>query len=229
MKYPRDKSMNTFVRNLLWDVDGALFDTYPAITYAISKTLSELGLSVPLNVIDGLARQSLEHCLATLSQRFKLDPNLLRLRFAESYRTLPPANQPPFPGAREVCELIHRNGGLNVIVTHRAVASTQSLLDAHEMTSLFDAILSVEQGYPRKPDPALLEAAIQKFGLERKETLVIGDRDLDIQAGRAAGVRTCLFGKSQLSEPADYHIDRYDQLLAFLRSTDAEDQNKRNE
>lgn len=206
------------IRNILWDVDGTLFDTYPAITYAISRSLNEMGLSVALNVIDGLARQSLDHCLGTLSQRFKLDLDLLRLRFAESYRTVPPANQPPFPGVREVCELIHTSGGLNIIVTHRVVSSTQSLLDAHDMSSLFDSIFSVEQGYPRKPDPALLETAIQEFGLMRAETLVIGDRDLDIQAGRASGVRTCLFGRAELSQPADFQIDRYDQLLDLLKN-----------
>ncbi len=206
------------IKNLLWDVDGTLFDTYPAITYAISKTLGKMGASAALNVIDGLARQSIDYCLGTLSQRFKLDPDLLRLRFAESYRTIPPANQPLFPGVREVCEWTHAHGGRNIIVTHRAISSTRSLLEAHEMTSSFDAIFSVEQGYPRKPDPALLEAAIRQFKLEQAETLMIGDRDLDIQAGRAAGVQTCLFGRVQLSTPADYRIDRYDQLLNLLRN-----------
>lgn len=205
------------IKNLLWDVDGTLFDTYPAITYAISKTLGTMGASVALNVIDGLARRSIDHCLGTLSQRFKLDPDLLRLRFAESYRTIPPANQHPFPGVREICELIHTKGGRNIIVTHRAVSSTQSLLETHEISSLFDAIFNVEQGYPRKPDPAMLEAAIRQFKLKQTETLMIGDRDLDIQAGRAARVQTCLFGRVQLSEPADYRIDRYDQLLTVLR------------
>lgn len=207
------------IKNLLWDVDGTLFDTYPAITYAISKTLGKMGASVALNVIDGLARRSIDHCLGTLSQRFKLDPDLLRLRFAESYRTIPPANQPPFPGVREVCELARVHDGRNIIVTHRAVASTQSLLEAHEMTSSFDAIFSVEQGYPRKPDPALLEAAIRQFQLERAETLMIGDRDLDIQAGRSAGVQTCLFGQVQLFDSADYRVDRYDQLLDLLKDS----------
>lgn len=204
------------IKNLLWDVDGTLFDTYPAITYAISKTLSEMGVSAALNVIDGLARQSIDHCLETLSHRFKLDLDLLRLRFAESYRAIPPANQPPFPCVCEVCELARAHGGRNVIVTHRAVASTRSLLEAHGMTSSFDAIFSVEQGYPRKPDPALLEAAIRQFNLKRTETLMVGDRDLDIQAGRAAGVRTCLFGQAQLSTPADLHIAHYDRLLDHL-------------
>lgn len=205
------------MQNILWDLDGTLFDTYPAITYAISKSLNEMGLSVALNVIDGLARQSIALCLETLSQRFKLDPDLLGDRFAESYRRIDPANQPPYPGVRDVCALVHARGGLNVIVTHRSVHSTQRLLDTHHMAAYFDDIFSVvEQGYPRKPDPAMLLAALDKYTLNPSETLVVGDRELDIQAGQAAGLRTCLFGNSGLAVPADIHVSDYQQLLELL-------------
>lgn len=214
------------IKNILWDVDGTLFDTYPAITFAISKSLNDLGQSFPLNLIDGLARQSIKDCLDTLSQRFKLDPEMLHLRFAEAYQTVPLANQPPFPGISDVCTLIRHLGGLNVIVTHRSVNSTQQLLSAHALHTWFAGILSIEQGYPRKPDPAMLEAAIHQFKMDRSETLMVGDRALDLQAGRAAGTRTCLFGKSPLPEPADYCIDNYDQLLSILHSDIVEDQNE---
>lgn len=200
-------------RNILWDLDGTLFDTYPAITYAISRALNGIGMSVALNVVDGLARQSLEHCVESLSQRFKLDPDLLRDKFAESYRGIEPANQPPFPGVREVCESIHVRDGLNIIITHRSVRTTQQLLDTHAMTTYFDDIFSVEQGYARKPDPAMALAALEKHSILPAETLFIGDRELDIQAGRAAGLRTCLFGQANLITPADIHIDAYNQLF----------------
>lgn len=204
------------IKNILWDVDGTLFDTYPAITYAISKAINGMGLSIALNVVDGLTRQSLEYCLETLSRRFKLDTDLLRQRFTESYRTVDPVNQPPFPGVREVCELIHADGGLNVIVTHRAVQSTQRLLNTHGMALDFDDIFSVEQGYPRKPDPAMALVALEKYAMQPDETLLIGDRELDIKAGRAAGVRTCLFGKAKLTALADFQIGHYGQLLSLL-------------
>lgn len=213
-------SMNT--RNILWDLDGTIFDTYPAITYAISKSLNEMGLSVALNVIDGLARRSLEHCMASLAQRFNLDPDLLRCRFAESYRKMDPANQLPFPSVREVCELIHRRGGVNIIATHRGVGSAQRLLEIHGLAPCFDDIFSVEAGYPRKPDPAMALAALEKHHLDPAETLFIGDRDLDIQAGRAAGLRTCLFGQAEVTAPADFQIERYDRFLEYLTNeTDA--------
>lgn len=204
------------IRNLLWDLDGTFFDTYPAITYAISKALKEMGQSIELNVIDRLARQSIGHCLTTLSQRFKLEPDLLESQFAESYRSIPPTNQPPFSGVQEVCDVIHKLHGLNVIVTHRSVQSTQRLLRAHKFSTLIDEIFSVEQGYSRKPDPSMLLAALEKHNLSPGKTLLIGDRDIDIQAGQAAGVRTCLFGQIELTTSSDFQINAYGQLLEML-------------
>ncbi len=205
------------IRNILWGVDGTLFDTYPAITYAISKSLNEMGVSIALNVIDELARQSLEHCIGTLSQRFKLDPNLLRRKFAESYRTVSPAKQPPLPDVSKICEFIYQNGGMNIAITHYGFESTRQLLIAHKLASFFMNSFSTEQGYPRKPGPGMVKAAIERYGLLPVETLLIGDREIDIQDGQAAGIRTCLFGRAELSSPADFRIEHYSQLLSLLR------------
>jgi HAD superfamily hydrolase (TIGR01549 family) len=210
------------IKNIIWDVDGTLFDTYPAMTFAYSKLLKELALSMPLNEIHELVRQSLGHCERTLSQRFQVDPELLRRNFSDTYRQISLANQSPFPGAAAVCAFIRERGGLNLIVTHRGVASTRRLLQTHDLMQYFEEIISVEQGYPRKPDPAMFLAAIERFNLNGKttahaSTLAVGDRAIDIQAGRAAGLPTCLFGMEKLAEPADYQITHYSQLLALLK------------
>lgn len=42
----------------------------------------------------------------------------------------------------------------------------------------------------RKPQPLMLEKAMAQFGAEPGETLFVGDSDTDVQAGKAAGVRT---------------------------------------
>jgi HAD superfamily hydrolase (TIGR01509 family) len=210
------------MRNILWDVDGTLFDTYPAITYAISQALNGLGQSAALNVIDSLARQSIEHCLATLAQRFDLDQDLLRQRYLAAYAALPLANQPPMPGVEAVCAAIRQHGGQNVAVTHRDVRTTQALLNAHGLAPLFAGIVSVEQGYPRKPDPAMALAALEIYALDQADTWMVGDRTLDIEAGRAAGICTCLYGRARVPQPADLHIERYSQLLALLASSGPE-------
>lgn len=208
------------IGNILWDVDGTLFDTYPAITYAISRSLNGLGVSAELNVINGLARQSIDYCLATLAQRFNLEPDMLRRSYLEAYAALPLANQPPQPCAAAVCATIQQRGGQNVAVTHRDVCSTRALLAAHGLAPYFAGVVSADQGYPRKPDPAMLLSALATYILNPLETLMVGDRELDIQAGRAAGVRTCLYGRAVLVQPADYQIEHLGQLLALLDASD---------
>ena len=204
------------IRNILWGVDGTLFDTHPAVIYAISRSLTVMGLTVAMNEIDGLVGRSVEHCITTLAKRFKLGPDLLGQRFAEAYQKIPPANQPPFPGVRELCYLVQQRSGANLIITHRSQQSTQQLLEVHALDRFFAAIFSPEQGFPHKPHPAMLETAIQRFHLDRAETLLIGDHDIDIQAGLAAGVHTCLFGGVQLSKPAEHQFTYYDQILEWL-------------
>lgn len=204
------------IKNLLWDLDGTLFDTYPAITYAISKSLNQMGGALAMNVIGRLARESIGHCLETLATRFKLDPNLLRTRYAETYRGLSPANQFPFPGVREICTFIHQNGGYNIIITHREVDASCILLETHAMSTLFEAIFSTEQGYARKPAPEMILAALAKYDLNPAETLMVGDRALDIQAGQAAGVATCLFGRAGVPSLPSLHVQEYGTLLAYL-------------
>ncbi len=207
------------IRHLLWETDDVLFDTHPAVTYAISQSLNEMGCAIALNVVDGLARQSLENCVDTLAARFKLDSALLRQRSAEHYRQIPPERQLPFPGVREVCAWVVAGGGLNLIVTDRQVASTRALLSAHAMTDFFSDIFSLEQGYPCKPNPAILLAALEKHALNPAETLLIGRRESDILAGQAAGVATCLLDKSAaqvfFSLPG-LRVREYRMLLKYL-------------
>jgi D-glycero-D-manno-heptose 1,7-bisphosphate phosphatase len=43
----------------------------------------------------------------------------------------------------------------------------------------------------RKPSPGMILRAAQEHGLDLSQSILVGDKDSDIAAGRAAGVRTC--------------------------------------
>lgn len=204
------------IRNLIWDVDGTLFDTYPAITEAFSAALTALGATAPLDRITALARQSLSHCTTTLASDFNVDPDALLLGFHEHYSAIPPQRQPPFAGAKELCERALSEGGTNVIITHRGQASLDGLLNAHEMAHYFKDSLTHDDGFPRKPDPAMFEEMMGRHDLKREETLSIGDRDIDTLAGQAAGVHTCLFGSDPGEAKADFTITAYAELYRHL-------------
>ena len=62
-----------FIRNLIWDLDGTLFNTYPAILDAFSKTLQTYDIPVDDALIRGHARNSLTSYLNRVVENYNLD------------------------------------------------------------------------------------------------------------------------------------------------------------
>ncbi len=206
------------IRNVIWDVDGTLFDTYPAIARAFKAALNELHADESVERIADLARASLGDCATTLVAEHRLDPGTFDAAFARQYDRTTAEDQPPFPGVREVCEQILLLGGRNVIVTHRGPQGTAELLAAGQLSGCFADCITRADGYPRKPDPAAFNAIIERNGLRRDETVAVGDRDIDMRAGRAAGVVTCLFGSVDRAVDADLAIEDFGEFARLLRT-----------
>jgi histidinol-phosphate phosphatase family protein len=63
----------------------------------------------------------------------------------------------------------------------------------------------------RKPKPALLLSAAEDFNIDLRRSIFIGDSDSDVQAARAAGCASVLFGSDvgpQPTSPTDLLIAR---------------------
>lgn len=203
-------------RNIIWDVDGTLFDTYPAFASAFQAGLADLGAEAPLKWINDLAKVSMEHCENTLADHFHLDIDVIDRKFDEHYAQIQYANQLPFPGVKELCMDVCAHGGKNVIVTHRGRAGTVALLETHGMDQFFSDAITRDDGFPRKPAPDAFEATMRNCELVCSETISVGDRDIDVLAGRAAGIFTCLFGSPIEDLSADLTIGDYRELRDYL-------------
>lgn len=204
------------IRNIIWDVDGTLFDTYPTMAAAMRAALADFGVDAPADRLEALARVSVDHCIATVSEAHHLNAEDILDGFIRHYARTGPEDQPPFPGARLVCAAVCAAGGKNVIVTHRRRESTAALLAVHDMAFYFTGSITHDDGYPRKPDPAAFVAALETYGLPRAETMTVGDRDIDILAGQAAGVIACLYGPAVDGLAPDLTIRSFDELLRYL-------------
>lgn len=204
------------ISNLIWDVGGTMFDTYPATTAAFLAALAELGISAPLEWVRALARVSQRHCARTLAQTYALDEERLWAAYWAARERAAPEQQPPFPGVIAVCRAVIQRGGVNLIATHRERERVEQLLRFHHLQDLVAGINSTSDGFPRKPDPAMLDDLAARFQLDRAQCLVLGDREIDIQAGQLAGMRTALFGDAQMDLRPDFTIQDHTQLLALL-------------
>ena len=182
------------IANLIWDAGGTLFDTYPAVVAACQAALGPLSAEVDEAWLMALFRQRTSLALRTVAAHFALDLESFTARYKEAYLTSDPGLQPPFDYVANVCRFVVEVGGRNFIATHRERVSLVSLLRAHGLESLFTDCITKDDPYPRKPDPASIQALLNRHDLDPSQCLAIGDRDLDIAAGVGAGVWTCYFG-----------------------------------
>jgi HAD superfamily hydrolase (TIGR01509 family) len=204
-------------RHIIWDFDGTLLNTYPAINKAFQDALISLGASEDLSYIAELSLISLGHCLKALADKHAVSEEELEAQFHEHYNSMGPETQKPYPGVPDICRAIVQRGGSNFVFTHRGTGSMMRLLKAHRLDEYFEECLSVDQGYPKKPDPQAFLHLIETHGLERDQVLAVGDRELDVKAGQAAGIAACLFVESgDTTISADYTICSYVKLTQIL-------------
>jgi HAD superfamily hydrolase (TIGR01509 family) len=209
------------IQHLIWDVDGTLFDTYPAIARSMQAAAHDLGAPATYDEVMRLVLVTVDHCITTLSDTYAVAADQLEGLFDQHYRTITPEDQPPFAGVEAVCEHIRARGGLNLIVTHRRRAGLDRLLAAHRLTAYFTDIISHDDAYPRKPDPAAFLALIEKHQLPRNTTLGVGDRDIDVMAAQAAGIRAAFFGANTNASAPDFVFTDYAALLHMIANSES--------
>lgn len=210
------KARRVEFRHVIWDLDGTLLDTYPATDGALVAALSGLGYEITSEALRPLTRVTLDHAIAQTAERSGLPLGTVYAAYEREYAVMGQYFSPAMPGARAALQAGRDRGGLNLLATHRDREGASTRLRAAGLENLLDDLICVSDGYPRKPDPALFVALLERHRLNPAEVLAVGDRDLDIQAGRAAGCRTALLTTPgvELRTPADWVIGRLEELSA---------------
>lgn len=201
------------MKNYICDFDGTLFDTYPAMVDGAWQALKDFGISMDKKEIYFKMKKYSTSYLINESNLNAREFNELFHRYEKESTEV----SRPFPETKQVLEMLKDNGGRHFILTHRLTESTWGLLKEHRLAHLIEEVVGIDQDFPRKPDPASLNYLIDTFHLERTDTMMIGDRRLDIEAGKNAGVATCLYDIDHfLGEiPADYVVGNLNEILTL--------------
>ena len=76
------------------------------------------------------------------------------------------------------------------IVTARSKASTQDILRATGIFDFFDCVVASDDVSKPKPHPEHVLKALELLNTKPQNGIMVGDTHTDIQAGKAAGVKT---------------------------------------
>ena len=122
-----------------------------------------------------------------------------------------------YPGVRETLERITV---ARVLVTNKPEGMSRKLLAGLGVDHLFAGIYGGEGRLPRKPDPAAVLEALDRFKVANARAILVGDSGVDIATAKAAGIRSCAvtYGYSSPGEldGADFRIARFDELTGLL-------------
>ncbi len=212
-------------RHIIWDFDGTLFDSYPALATAFQLALEERGISVPIGEILPLMKISMTHARGYYKERYGLDDAFFA-RYEELRTGAEERDTRPFDGAVELCRAVCAQGGANYLFTHRG-DSTGYFMEKFGLTELFSELVTSRQGFSRKPSPEAILYLMEKYGFRPEEAVMLGDREIDMRAAKNAGISACFFAEpGGEPTPWDCRVSGIPDLYEAL-GLDAREQGRR--
>jgi phosphoglycolate phosphatase len=178
-------------RNILFDLDGTLTDSRPGIVRAIQHALQSVGIEAPgaddlLWCVGPPLREVFGRLLA--NREIDLVERAVAA-YVERYDAVGYRENRVYAGVPEMLFSVGPNRRL-VIVTAKRQAIAENIINLFQLRSHFIRVFGTERSglFAEKRD--LVHHVIGTLGLERSETVIVGDRVHDIEAGRHNGIFT---------------------------------------
>lgn len=177
-------------RAFLWDLDGTLLNTLDDLYASVNAALAGQGL--PPRTKEQVAAFT-GHGIQRLMEQ-AAPPGCdgetraaAYAAFCAHYAAHCRDATRPYDGVTPLLRRIREAGGQNAIVSNKAAFAVEELAARYFLDTVTAAFGACD-AIPCKPDPALVQAALERLGAAREEALYIGDSEVDVATARAAGV-----------------------------------------
>ncbi|MFK3938178.1 HAD family hydrolase [Alkalihalobacillus sp. NPDC078783] len=177
------------MKTILFDFDGTLADTLPVCFKAfqdVFRSFDEVELTDEDIVMmfgpseTGIIRNQLKHPdVEAAIERYYAS-------YSEHHNKLVEKNG----DIRALLEKLKTAGYQLGIITGKAQRSLDLSLQALDMRSYFDVLISGDDVNKPKPDPEGIELALHQLGAQKESAIYLGDSDADLLAGQRAYVQT---------------------------------------
>jgi phosphoglycolate phosphatase len=192
-------------RNILFDLDGTLFDSLPGIEYSVQEAFRACELPLGHSDLRFLIGPPIRAILARageISDEAALDR--LERAFRHSYDTEGWQMSVCFPGAADALRELRRRGCRLFIVTNKPRHIALAILEREGLTGLFDEVVTRDSRSPAYQDKAEMVSATRlSHKLVSDSCLLVGDTMEDAIAAESAGI--CMawmaHGYGNLPEP----------------------------
>jgi len=222
------------MRLVIFDLDGTLIDSEALIVETITEAFKAVNEPVPderaIRSISGITARDAMAMLAPTADQARVD--VITESYRNHYRSgAGTAREPLFKGALEALDQLQKDTDtILAVATGKGFSSAVTLLERHGILARFNSVQTPTHN-AGKPDPQMLETAMNKAGVGRGRTVMVGDTVHDMRMARAGGVKAIgvAWGYHEIDDlraaGADVVIERFDQLVSavddLLRAADA--------
>lgn len=204
----------------VFDFDGTLVDSIPAIAHGIHAANEEIGIApVSYETAKSIIGLGFEDIIPIIApdlpekdyERYK-DIYVGYFLKSDPYLEL-------FPGALDLVKMLQAKGIKTAIATGKSRKGLSRILNRMDINEYFDDTITADEALP-KPNPLMLQKLIERNGLKPGEVVMIGDTEHDIKVGKGAGVKTIAvsWGAAPEEKLLEYHPDVLVRTFSELAS-----------
>ncbi|GBE36878.1 phosphoglycolate phosphatase [bacterium BMS3Bbin07] len=216
------------IRLIIFDLDGTLVDSSRDITNALNYALKPYGFKAmtvdeTIKLVgEGISRL-IEKVIGT--ERMEIKNDVLR-RFLEFYSDHLTEYTRPYPDVTDTLDKLSTYR--KAVISNKREELSRKLLEELGLAPYFSHILGSDSTPEKKPSPLPILTVLKREGLTPAQALMVGDSNLDIEAGRKAGVITVGAGYGyrplEALNGADFLIlERLSELPDILTKIQTED------
>jgi len=194
-----------------------LFNTYPRMAAALQQALADFGVCASIEDIMPRIKLSVGKATRKYAADYNLDAERLLAQYHLREHAMPADTMIPYDGMCSLLNAAVRSGCRHFLYTHRDHTALEAL-DRYDLKQLFSGFITANDHFPAKPAPDAILSILSLHNLTPSETLMLGDRDIDILAARNAGIDGMLFDPEHFYDDFKHtpRTDSVDGLLSLL-------------
>lgn len=214
------------VKLVLFDLDGTLVDTAPDLGLALN--IQRQRYALPALEMAAIRPFASHGSRGLLGVGFGLQPGderfeAMREEYLALYDQVFAESSTLFEGMDQVLTALQQRGLPWGVVTNKPRRFAAPLMQALQLDHSAACLVCADDAVRAKPDPETLYMACRQVGVAASDAIYVGDAERDIQAGKAAGMRTVLAAYGYIASTdspeawaADTQIETPLDLLSLL-------------
>ena len=205
---------------MIFDFDGTLASSGADLALAVNFTLNKLLLKPRtqqeiINFVGDGINKLIDRALGRDNLKYHEEAMTI---FNDYYREHLLDNTKLYPHALEVLEKFADKK--KIILTNKRHKYTLAIAQGLNIAKYFVEIVGADSMPFQKPDKRLMEYLMNKYGPEKKRTIIIGDGVNDIMLAKNSGILSCAYlnGLGNRQELLSLNADYYCESLMEINS-----------